>query len=92
MLLKVKFLRHENGYNTIEHIHSKIAAFHKIPPPTGKVALIGFIVVLKFYTKFIEKLQINLKLFYDLSHQSTPCNWTEEHERRFQTLKSHLLL
>ena len=29
MLLKVKFLGHEIGYNTIKPIHSRIAAFHK---------------------------------------------------------------
>ena len=36
MLLKVKFLGHEIGYNTIKPIHSKIAVFHKISSPTGK--------------------------------------------------------
>ena len=60
MLLIVKFLGHEFGYNTIKPIHSKIAAFHKIPSPTGKVALMSFIGALNFYTKFIEKLHINL--------------------------------
>ena len=63
MLLKVKFLGHEIGYNTIKPIHSKIAAIHKIPSPTGKVALMSFIGALNFYTKFIEKLHINLKPF-----------------------------
>ena len=61
MLLKVKFLGHEIGYNIIKPIHSKIAAIHKIPSPTGKVALMSFIGALNFYTKFIEKLHINLK-------------------------------
>ena len=37
MLLKVKFLGHEIGYNTIKLINSKIAAIHKIPSPTGKL-------------------------------------------------------
>ena len=53
MLLKVKFLGHEIGYNTIKPIHSKIAAIHKIPSPTGKVALMSFIGALNFYTKFM---------------------------------------
>ena len=72
MLLKVKLLRHEIGYNTIKPIHSKIAAIHKIPSPTGKVAVMSFIGALNFYTKFIEKLHINLKPFYDLLHENTP--------------------
>ena len=37
ILLKVKFLGHEIGYNTIKPIHSKNSAIHKIPSPTGKV-------------------------------------------------------
>ena len=32
----------------------------KIPSPTGKVSLMSFIGALNFYTKFIEKLHINL--------------------------------
>ena len=38
MLLKVKFLGHEIGYNTIKPIRSKLAAIHKIPSPTGKTS------------------------------------------------------
>ena len=83
MLLKVKFLGHEIGYNTIKPIHSKIAAIHK-------VALMSFIGALNFYTKFNDKLHINLKPFYDLLHESTPWKWTDEHERLFQKLKMSL--
>ena len=90
MLPKVKFLGHEIGYNTIKPIHSKIAAIHKIPSPTGKVALMSFIGALNFYTKCIEKLHTNLKPFYDLLHENTPWKWTDEHERLFQKLKMSL--
>ena len=38
MLLKVKRLAHETGYNTIKPIHSKIAGIHKLPSLTGKLA------------------------------------------------------
>ena len=91
MLLKVKFLGHEIGYNTIIPIHSKIGA-SKIPSPTGKLALMSFIGALNFYTKFIEKLHINLKPFYDLLHENTPWKWTDEHEQLFQKLKCPSLL
>ena len=71
-------------------MHSKITAIHKIPSPTGKVALMIFIGALNFYTKFIEKLHINLKPIYNLLHENTPWKWTEDHERLFQTLKTSL--
>ena len=49
-----------------------------------------FIGALIFYTKFIEKLHINLKPFYDLLHENTPWKWTVEHESLFQKLKMSL--
>ena len=56
LLPKVKFLGHGTGYHTIKPIQSKIAAFHKIPSPTCKVALMSFIGTDNFCTKFIEKI------------------------------------
>ena len=50
----------------------------------------SFIGALSFYTKFIEKLHINLKPFYDLLHENTPWKWTDEHESLFQKLKMSL--
>ena len=70
MHLIYKFLGHDIGYNTIKPIHSKIAAIHKLPSSTRKVAF--FIGALNFYTKFKEKLHINIKPFCDLLHESTP--------------------
>ena len=90
MLLKDEFPGHEIGYNTVKPIHSKTAAIHKIPSPTGKVALMSFFGALNFNTKFIEKLHINLNPFYDLLHENTPWKWTDEHERLFQKLKMSL--
>ena len=88
MLLKVKFLGHEIGYNTIKPIHSKVDAIHNIPSPTSKVALMSFIGALNFYTKFIEKLHINLNPFYDLLHENIPWSWTTEHETLIHKLKN----
>ena len=90
MLLKVKFLGHEIGYFTIKPVHSKVAAIHEIPSPTGKVALMSFIGALKFYTKFVRELHFNLKPFYDLSHENTPWERTDEHESLFHKLKFSL--
>ena len=90
MLLKVNFLGHVIGYNTIKPIHSKIVAIHKIPSPTDKVALRSFIGAFNVYTKLFEKLNFNLKPFYDLLHENIPWKWTDEHERLFQKLNMSL--
>ena len=50
----------------------------------------SFIGAFNFYTKFIEKLHINLKPFYDLLHENTSWKWADEHERLFQKLKLSL--
>ena len=47
----------------------------------------SFIGALNFYTKFIDKIHINLKPFYDLLHENTPRKWTDEHESLFHKLK-----
>ena len=58
MLLKVIFLGHEIGYNTIKPMHSKVAALHEIPSPTSKVALMSFIGALN-----VHLIQNSLKNF-----------------------------
>ena len=40
----------------------------------------SFLGSVNFYTKLFEKDHINLKLFYDLLHESTPWNWTDDRE------------
>ena len=65
MLLKVKFLEHEIGNNTIKPTPSKIEPF------LGSV---------NFYSKFVEKLHINLKPLYTLLHDDVKFQWTPELE------------
>ena len=55
MLLKVNFLGHEIGYYTIKTIHSQNASLHKIPSPTGKVALMSFIGAFNFLQKLYRQ-------------------------------------
>ena len=43
----------------------------------------SFIGALTFYTKFIEKLHINLQPLYVFLHENTPWSWTTEDETLF---------
>ena len=71
-------------------IHSKIAAIHKLPSFTGKVARMSFIGAHNFYTKYNKNLHINHKQSYDLLHENNSWNWTPELELLFTKLKSTL--
>ena len=88
MLLNVKFLGHEIGNNTIKPIPSKIEAIKKIPSPKDKKDVMQFLGSFSFYSKFIEKLQINLKPLYTLLHDDIKFQWTPELEKYFKTSKT----
>ena len=88
MLLKVKFLGHEIGNNTIKPIPSKIEAIKRIPSPKEKKDVMQFLGSVNFYSKFIEKLHINLKPLYTLLHDDVKFQWTPELEAIFQNVKN----
>ena len=88
MLLKVKFLGHEIGKNTIKPIPSKIEAIKKIPSPKDKKVVMQLLESVNFYSKIIEKLHINLKPLYSLLHDDVKFQWTPELEKIFQDVKN----
>ena len=88
MLLKVEFLGHEIGNTTIKPIPSKMEAIKKIPSPKDKKDVMQFLGSVNFYSKFIEKLHINLKPLYTLLHDDIKFQWTPELETIFQNVKN----
>ena len=90
MLLKVKFLGHEIGKNTFKPVPSKIEAIKKIPSPKDKKDVMQFLGSVNFYSKFIEKLHINLKPLYTLLHDDVKFQWTPELEKIFQDAKNSM--
>ena len=81
MLLKVKFLEHEIGNNTVKPISSKIEAIKRIPSPKEMKDVMQFLGSVNFYSKFVEKLHINLEPLYTLLHDDVKCQWTPELEK-----------
>ena len=90
MLLKVKFLGHEMGNNTIKPIPSKIEAIKKIPSPKEKKDVMQFLGSANFYSKFIGKLHINLKPLYTSLHDDVKFQWTPELEKIFEDVKNSM--
>ena len=68
ILPKVKFLGRERGNNTIKPFPSKFEAIKKITSPKDKKDVLQFLGCVNFYSKFIERLHINLKPLYTLLH------------------------
>ena len=81
-LLKVKFLGHEIGNNTIKPIPSKIEAIKKIPLPKEEKDVMQILGSLNFYSKFIKKLHLILKPLYTLLHDDVKLQWTPESETK----------
>ena len=88
MLHKVKFLGHEIGNNTIRPIPSKIEAIKRIPSSKEKKDVMQFLGSVNFYSKFVEKLHINLKPLYTLLHDDVKFQWTPELEKKLQDVKN----
>ena len=61
MLLTVKYLSHEIGFNTIKPIQCKIARIHKIPSPASKIELMRLLGSTNFNSKLIEKIRVIMK-------------------------------
>ena len=78
VLLKVKFLGHEIGNQTITPIRSKVDGIHKLKSPTTKRELMRVVGCVAFYNKFINNLHINLKPLYALLHDDVPFKWTPQ--------------
>ena len=76
------------GNNTFKPIPSKKEAIKRIPSPKEKKDVMKFFGSVNFYSKFVEKLQINLKPLYTLLHDDVKFQWTPELERKFQDVKN----
>ena len=90
MLLKVKFLGHEMGNNTFKPIPSKIEAIKRILSPKEKKDVMQFLGSVNFFSKFIEKLQIDLKPLNTLLHDDVKFQWTPELQKIFQHVKNKM--
>ena len=86
LLLKVKFPGHEFGNNTIKQILSKTDAIKKIPSPKEKKDVMQFLGSVNFYSKFIEKLHINLEPLYTIPHDDVKFQWTPELEKKYSKM------
>ena len=89
-LLRVKFLGHNIEQNTITLLKSRIEAIQKLQPPTNKKKIQEFLGMLNFLCKYVYKMQLYLRPFYNILRQQIKFEWTTEHQTRFEEIKKLL--
>ena len=91
-LTRVKFLGHniERNRNTITPLKSRIDAIQKFQPPTNKKKIQEFLGMPKFLSKYVYKMQLYLRPFYNILRQQSNFEWTTEHQTRFEEIKKLL--
>ena len=89
-LTRVKFVGHDNERNTITPLKSRIDAFQKLQPPTNKKKIQEFLGMLNFLSKYVYKMQLYLRPFFNLVRQQNNFEWTTEHQTRFEEIKKLL--
>ena len=68
-LTRVKFLGHIIKRNTITPLKSRIQAIQKLQPPTNKKKIQEFLGMLNFLSKYLYKMQLYLRPFYNILRQ-----------------------
>ena len=89
-LTQVKFLGHNNKRNTNTLLKSRIDAIQKLQPPTNKKKNQEFLGLLNFLSKYVYKMQLYLRPFYNILRQQNNFEWTTEHQTRCEEIKKLL--
>ena len=78
---------HNIERETITPLKSCIDAIQKLQPPTNKKKIQEFLEMLNFLSKYVYKMQLNLRHFYKILRQQNNYEWTTEHQTRFKEIK-----
>ena len=89
-LKKVKFLGHVISPDGIQPIVKRVDALRNLKSPQSKRDVMKVLGCLGFYSCYIKNLHVDSQPFYDLIKDSTPFDWTEEHETLFNSIKERI--
>ena len=89
-LTRVKFLGHNIERKTITPLKSRIDAIQKLQPPTNKKKIQEFLGMLNFLSKYVYKMQLYLRPFYNILRQQNNFEWNTERQTRFEEIKKLL--
>ena len=86
-LTRVKFLGDIIKKDTITPLKSQIDAIQKLQPPTNKKKIQEFLGMLNVLSKYVYKMLMYLRPFYNILRQQNKFEWTKEHETQFEEIK-----
>ena len=85
-LTRVVILGHNIERNTITPLKPRIDAIQKLQPPINKKKIQEFLGMLNFLSKYVYKMQLYLRPFYNILRQQNNFEWTTEHQTRFEEI------
>ena len=89
-LKPLKFLGHIVDSNGIHVDFKKIEAISKLPVPKNVNHMRSFLGKCNYFNEFIERYSIIAAPLYEITKQDVKFEWTEEHQKAFDKLKSVL--
>ena len=89
-LRKVKFLGHIVSEQGIQPIAKRVEDLHNLKSPENKRDVMRVLGCLGFYSVYIKNLHVDSKPFYDLIREDTVFEWTADHEKLFNDIKSRI--
>ena len=89
-LNKVNFLGHVVSPEGIQPIAKRVKDLKNLKSPERKRDVMKVLGCLGFYSCYTKNLHVDGQPFYDLIKDSTPFQWTDEHEKLFQSIKDRI--
>ena len=89
-LKEVKFLGRVISPEGTQPIAKRVKDLKRLISPESKQDVMKVLRCLGFYTCSIKNLYVDSLSFYDLIKDSTPFQWTHEHEKLFQSTKDRI--
>ena len=89
-LKRVQFFGHITERNTFSPLKSRKNAIQKLQPPSNKKKIQEFLGMLNFSSKYVYKMQLYLRPFYNILRQQNNFEWTTEHQKQFEEIKTLL--
>ena len=89
-LNRLKFLGHTTEENTKTPLKSCIDAIIKFQPPSNEKKTQEILGTLNFFSKYVYKMQLYLRPFYNILRLQNNFEWTREHQKQFEEIKTLL--